>query len=212
MSLLLYVAVLLVSVSSVLFGLGWISAPEPRYEAPPAQFASHAPAQPVAAKGEARAALSPVYPAAPGLPQADTAKPAVAASPKPPQPVAAAESVGAASAEHADAAPGAEAAATLAPIAAAPPACDIRACSRAYYSFRASDCTYQPNHGPRQLCEKGTPPAQTAAAAPSGADAQARAAQAPSCNIAACEAAYRTFDPTDCTYRSSGHRRRVCRK
>lgn len=31
-------------------------------------------------------------------------------------------------------------------------ACDIDACSRAYRSFRASDCTYQPYSGPRQLC------------------------------------------------------------
>ena len=114
MSLLLYVAVLLVSVSSVLFGLGWVSAPEPRYEAPPAQFASHAPAQPVAAKGEARAALSPVYPAAPGAPQADTTKPAVTSAPL--QAAATATTTGA---DHADAAPSAVAAAMPAPIAAA---------------------------------------------------------------------------------------------
>jgi len=30
--------------------------------------------------------------------------------------------------------------------------CDVRACSAAYKSFRASDCTYQPYDGPRQLC------------------------------------------------------------
>lgn len=33
-------------------------------------------------------------------------------------------------------------------------ACNVRACSRAYRSFRASDCTYQPYSGPRQLCER----------------------------------------------------------
>lgn len=32
--------------------------------------------------------------------------------------------------------------------------CNYRACSNAYRSFRASDCTYQPYHGPRQLCTK----------------------------------------------------------
>ena len=32
--------------------------------------------------------------------------------------------------------------------------CDYQACSRAYNSFRASDCTYQPYDGPRKLCEK----------------------------------------------------------
>jgi len=33
--------------------------------------------------------------------------------------------------------------------------CNIAACSAAYSSFRASDCTYQPYSGPRQVCEKG---------------------------------------------------------
>ncbi len=31
--------------------------------------------------------------------------------------------------------------------------CDVAACAAAYRSFRASDCTYQPYEGPRQLCE-----------------------------------------------------------
>ena len=35
--------------------------------------------------------------------------------------------------------------------------CDVQACSRAYKSFRESDCTYQPYSGPRQLCV--SPPA-----------------------------------------------------
>jgi hypothetical protein len=35
--------------------------------------------------------------------------------------------------------------------------CDIAACSRAYRSFRAEDCTYQPYDGPRQLCTRGSP-------------------------------------------------------
>ena len=33
-------------------------------------------------------------------------------------------------------------------------ACDVKACARAYRSFRPSDCTYQPYSGPRLLCEK----------------------------------------------------------
>jgi len=33
--------------------------------------------------------------------------------------------------------------------------CDVRACSRAYHSFRESDCTYQPSGGPRRLCMEG---------------------------------------------------------
>lgn len=37
---------------------------------------------------------------------------------------------------------------------AAPVACNVRACSRSYRSFRASDCTFQPYRGSRKLCEK----------------------------------------------------------
>ena len=32
--------------------------------------------------------------------------------------------------------------------------CDVQACSSAYRSFRASDCTYQPFEGARRFCEK----------------------------------------------------------
>lgn len=32
--------------------------------------------------------------------------------------------------------------------------CNIRACSRSYRSFRASDCTYQPYRGRRQICTR----------------------------------------------------------
>lgn len=34
------------------------------------------------------------------------------------------------------------------------PACNVRACQRAYRSFRASDCTFQPYRGPRRMCER----------------------------------------------------------
>lgn len=33
-------------------------------------------------------------------------------------------------------------------------ACNVQACSRAYRSFRASDCSYQPYGGARRLCER----------------------------------------------------------
>lgn len=36
----------------------------------------------------------------------------------------------------------------------APRACNVAACSRAYRSFRASDCTYQPWRGSRRICER----------------------------------------------------------
>ncbi len=32
--------------------------------------------------------------------------------------------------------------------------CNVDVCERFYHSFRASDCTYQPYWGPRQLCER----------------------------------------------------------
>lgn len=43
-----------------------------------------------------------------------------------------------------------------APVAAstAPVECNIRACSRAYRSFRASDCTFQPYRGGRKICTR----------------------------------------------------------
>lgn len=40
--------------------------------------------------------------------------------------------------------------------------CDLQACARAYHSFRASDCTYQPYDGPRRIC--AAPAAQSIAA------------------------------------------------
>ncbi len=50
--------------------------------------------------------------------------------------------------------------APAAPAAAAapPPKCDVTACTEAYRSFRASDCTYMPSAGVRRLCTKGKPP------------------------------------------------------
>jgi len=51
---------------------------------------------------------------------------------------------------------------------ASPPApggaqCDLAACSAAYFSFPASDCTYQPYQGPRRLCTRGGGTVATAA-------------------------------------------------
>jgi hypothetical protein len=47
-----------------------------------------------------------------------------------------------------------------APVAAeAPrPLCDVAACTAAYRTFQASDCTYMPGRGVRRLCTKGRPP------------------------------------------------------
>lgn len=46
------------------------------------------------------------------------------------------------------------AATAVRPQARAQAACNIAACSDAYVSFNASDCTYQPSDGPRRLCTK----------------------------------------------------------
>jgi len=38
------------------------------------------------------------------------------------------------------------------------PLCDVAACTAAYRTFQASDCTYMPSRGVRRLCTKGRPP------------------------------------------------------
>jgi len=38
--------------------------------------------------------------------------------------------------------------------AAGAPQCNVAACTAAYHSFTAADCTYQPTNGPRQFCRK----------------------------------------------------------
>ena len=96
--------------------------------------------------------------------------------------------------------------------------CNIQACTTAYYSFRASDCTYQPYHGRRRICTKGMSPEQEqritkrARIGPFDAEALAARAEAPFCNAAACKAAYKSFDPTDCTYQPYEGPRRICNK
>ena len=104
----------------------------------------------------------------------------------------------------------AEADAAQKAAAPAPPSCDVAACAAAYHSFRASDCTYQPFEGARRLCTRGT--ASRPGAAISVAD-EARAeapANAPACNVQACQSAYASFDAGDCTYQPFNGPRRLC--
>jgi hypothetical protein len=84
------------------------------------------------------------------------------------------------------------------------PLCDVDACERAYRSFTAADCTYQPSFGERRLCTKGRRP--TAQMASGEARAQA------SCNVMACASAYSSFDAATCTYQSYYGGRRLCTK
>jgi len=93
------------------------------------------------------------------------------------------------------------------------PKCDIIACTSAYHSFNPSDCTYQPSDGPRRLCRKGVVPRE-----PNNAHSdtmQSNRADVNSttnaqCNVTACANAYRSFDPSDCTYQPSEGPRRLC--
>ncbi len=89
---------------------------------------------------------------------------------------------------------------------AAPRGCNITACSRAYRTFRASDCTYQPSSGPRRLCTKGF-------AGRSGTVQvfRPRSRGFQSCNVSACRRSYSTFRASDCTYRTLFGARRLCR-
>ena len=191
MSFVVYFLVLLVAAGSVLFGLDWLQSPipasppgrptvpiasAPAKSARPATATSQQNAKQLDAK-QLDAKLSPVYPASPGVPLAVEAEAAngPAAQPRP---------------------------ASL---------CDIDACARAYYSFRPSDCTFQPVSGPRTLCTKGNPSksaAQTAAAAANATQARAEA----SCNIEACQRAYTSFNASDCTYQPYYGPRRLCTK
>jgi BA14K-like protein len=163
MQFLVYLTVLMISISTVLLEVHWLTTPAPQPR--PAAQAASAPAQPRNVEGPT-AALSPVYPK-----PADTTPATASGAPQSPPPnvqispdTASAdtapqkpETTGVA--VRADE-PGDSAAASVASTPAAIPSnrCDVQACASAYQSFRASDCSYQPFEGPRRLCEKS--PAQ----------------------------------------------------
>ncbi len=198
-SVLFYFALALVAASSVAFGLDWMKAPLPpmpetEASVQAAKLAAHLPPprKLVVAKAKPRS----VYPTreqaqahAPGRAvaavDATRKQPGAASTPNivtPEQPVAAAQ---------------------------AQPQCDVAACSAAYTSFRASDCTWQPFDGPRRFCDKGNPPPQQQAALEQGGVVQP-SEFSDKCDIEACRHAYFTFDPTDCTYQPSNGPRRLC--
>jgi BA14K-like protein len=89
--------------------------------------------------------------------------------------------------------------------------CDMTACTEAYRSFRASDCTYQPDEGERRLCTNGVISDQAAAEAALNAHADVGAASA-QCNVDACAHAYISFNRADCTYQPTEGPRRLCAK
>jgi hypothetical protein len=137
MRIAVYGAVLVIALGSVLLGLDRLPAPMSPMVDTPAGLAAK-PALPLP---------TPVAQPAPSMPNV-TPGATIGAPIVPP-------------ALAAPAAPAAPATAGGAAQAAAPAAaperavhCNVDACTAAYRSFTAGDCTYQPSNGPRRLCTK----------------------------------------------------------
>jgi hypothetical protein len=196
-SFLFYCCVFLVTAGSVAFSLDWTSAPLPPMPETEASVQAAKLAANVPPPGAFRAVaqVRSVYPARP-LPPGSA--PAVTAM-----------------AEPQFASPAA--AAPIAVAAPAQPKCDVVACSAAYHSFRAIDCSWQPFDGPRRFCDKGVPLQTEASAVPGAAGPivtpEPDAAQSPpNCHVEACKQAYFTFNAADCTYQPSNGPRKLCAK
>ena len=103
----------------------------------------------------------------------------------------------------------------------APSWCNVSLCASSYHSFRASDCTYQPWSGPRQICAAsmqaqdgrtqaaGDAPGISVATGPSAAASVPGSGVSPGsspgqCEIAVCASHYSSFRATDCTYQPFG--------
>jgi len=86
-----------------------------------------------------------------------------------------------------------------------PPQCNVSACAAAYFTFRASDCTYQPTFGPRRLCTKG-------AVADAGSSDAPTLPAGTVCHYRSCAEHYSTFDPSTCTYQPLEGPRRLCER
>jgi len=201
-SLLFNFSVLLVAATSVAFGLDFMRAPlqpmpETETSVQAAKLAAHLP-PPRAVTVVAKAPPRSVYPARSAAPTSNTV---AAVDPTAPDQQTTSPAIAAS-----------EPAAVQTP--AGQPKCDVAACSAAYHSFRASDCTWQPFDGPRRLCDKGNPPQSEAATEPSAPqDATADATPvSDKCDVAACQRAYFTFNAADCTYQPSNGPRRLCDK
>jgi hypothetical protein len=182
MSFLVYFFVLLVAASSVLFGLDWMQTP--------LQAPTSAPGRTI--QTVTAPAPAPTTTAAPAATKPQEAAAATSA----PSPAA---TSGAPPAVTPPTDPlKAEASDTK------PPLCDVDACERAYRSFTAADCTYQPSWGPRKLCTKGRKPSAQLASG----EARAQA----TCNVSACASTYSSFDTATCTYQPLEGPRRICTK
>lgn len=219
MAFLVYFLVLLITAGGVLFGFDWLSAPmSPMPPIKPVAMqvakSSVPPQQPDIAKTPVRTVVvaTPAPAPAPAAPLRDVV---TTVAPEPASPAAQPDTVTAspattplqetpAVAAGESAPPAADAVAAQEPA----PKCDVDACTAAYRSFTASDCTYQPLVGPRRLCSKGNVPGEDTA----NAAANARADAGARCNVTACAAAYTTFSAADCTYQPYDGPRRLCEK
>jgi hypothetical protein len=169
MQFLVYLTVLMVSVSTVLLEIHWLTTPAPQPK--PAVQVSAAPPRPKVEGPNAE--LSPVYPRKVEPVQPPPTQNNVQYNVGPAatgNTAARAETTGAAaraddSSRSASTSPpdnAQNAQAYAAPpkknapdeAAASSNRCDVQACASAYKSFRASDCTYQPLDGPRRVCGK----------------------------------------------------------
>lgn len=189
MPFLVYVIALVIAAGTLALSVELVTRPD--VEATKPRLAANSPVRqiplgktPDVGRGDPHNQLTPVYPAAPGKdlpPPADVAdnKPNDDAKPNdetknvaataPAQPATAsgvasttsiASTTGSASSEDEPDQPRVDVS------AAAPNSCAINACSSAYRSFRASDCTYQPYSGPRKVCELSEGAVQNASAGP----------------------------------------------
>jgi hypothetical protein len=146
-----YGAVLVITLGSVLLGLDWLSAPmSPMIDT---EAGLRAVAPPPAPRPPSLTINAPTAPPTTPVPKANMGAPIV--SPRlvaPTAPTAPVQPGTAAQAEP----PSSIAAPEPAPRQ---PICNVEACTAAYHSFTASDCTYQPSNGPRRLCTKQPLPA-----------------------------------------------------
>ena len=201
MQFIVYIAVAVATVFSVV--LEWDALVEPSAATRHALHAvSELGASPQSARPKNDADRRAAHEASPTIPAPDNRSPVAEAS----------AAVLAANANQADGSPAGasgDAAAAAAP-AQAPPQCDVDACTEAYASFRASDCTWQPYEGPRRLCTKGV----AADISGDGAAANARADDnaVVRCHYRTCAEHYSSFNPADCTYQPLNGPRRLCEK
>lgn len=183
MPFLVYAIALVIAAGTLALSVNLATAPD--IEATKPRVAASSPVRQIplgktsdVSRGDPHNQLTPIYPAAPGkdLPPPagvadarpnDDTKPSDetknAAATEPAQPATAsgvASTTGSASSEDEPDQSRVDA------TAAAPNSCAIDACSNAYRSFRASDCTYQPFSGPRKVCELNAGAVQNASAPP----------------------------------------------